>query len=98
MFNYPDAQLDAEENAGGEHPIWRRVYAMMRCDSSACHYRLHTQTLKKLVAYAKKGGVLESHKDIPDEIQEQLQYTWRSNRDWRKKSAKGVTAFSWFGI
>lgn len=86
MLDDRDAQLDAEENACGEHPIWRRVYAMMKCDSSACHlgpycwldpvgkkhYRLRTQTLRRLVTYAEKGGVLDSHKDVPDEIQEEL--------------------------
>jgi hypothetical protein len=59
---------------------------MMKCDSSACHlgpycwldpmgkkhYRLRTQTLRRLITYAEKGGVLESHDDVPDEIQEKL--------------------------
>jgi hypothetical protein len=36
------------------------------------HYRLRTQTLRRLVTYAEKGGVLESHKDVPDAIQEEL--------------------------
>ena len=86
MLDDRDAQLDTEENAYGEHPIWRRVYALMKCDSSVCHlgpycwldpvgkkhYRLRTQTLRRLVTYAEKGGVLESHKDVPDEIQEEL--------------------------
>jgi hypothetical protein len=36
------------------------------------HYRLRTQTLKRLVTYAEKGGILETHKDVPDEIREEL--------------------------
>jgi hypothetical protein len=86
MLNERDAQLDAEENACGQQAIWRRVYDLMKCDSAACHlgpycwldpmgkkhYRLRTQTLRRLVTYAEKGGVLETHKDLPDEIREEL--------------------------
>jgi hypothetical protein len=36
------------------------------------HYRLRTQTLRRLVTYAEKGGVLKAHKDVPGEIQEEL--------------------------
>ena len=53
----------------------------MKGDSAACHlgpycwldpvgkkhYRLRTQTLKRLVIYAEKGGVLETYKDDVDE-------------------------------
>lgn len=58
----------------------------MKCDSTACHlgpycwldpvgkkhYRLRTHTLRQLVTYAEKGGVLETHKDVPDEIREEI--------------------------
>lgn len=36
------------------------------------HYRLRTQTLRQLVTYAEKGGVLETHKDVPEEIREEI--------------------------
>ncbi|CAG8089937.1 unnamed protein product [Penicillium nalgiovense] len=86
MLGDRDAQLDAEENACGQQSIWRRVYDLMKCDSAACHlgpycwldpkgkkhYGLRTQTLRRLVTYAEKGGVLETHKDVPDEIREEL--------------------------
>lgn len=36
------------------------------------HYRLRTQTLKRLVTYAEKGGLLETHKDVPDAIRDEL--------------------------
>jgi hypothetical protein len=36
------------------------------------HYHLRTQTLRRLVTYAEKGGVLESHKDVPDEVRDEL--------------------------
>ncbi|KAJ6004704.1 hypothetical protein N7540_013073 [Penicillium herquei] len=86
MLNDRDAQLDAEEHACGQQAVWRHVYALMKCDSAACHlgpycwldpigkkhYRLRTQTLKRLVTYAEKGGVLDTHKDVPDEIRDEL--------------------------
>lgn len=107
MLDDRDAQLDAEENACGEHPIWRRVYALMKCDSSACHlgpycwldpvgkkhYRLRTQTLRRLVTYAEKGGVLEAHKDVPVEIQEEL-YMEEQQRLEKEKRKGGNIAGS----
>lgn len=86
MLQDRDAQLDAEENACGQQAIRRHVYDLMKCDSTACHlgpycwldlagkrhYRLRTQTLRRLVTYAEKGGILETHKDVPDEIREEL--------------------------
>lgn len=76
MLDNRDAQLDTEENACGQQAIWRHVYDLMKCDSPACHlgpycwldpvgkkhYRLRTQTLKRLVTYAEKGSVLEHTK------------------------------------
>jgi hypothetical protein len=90
----------AEENACGQQAIWRHVYDLMKCNSSACHlgpycwlvpvgkkhHRLRTQTLKRLVTYAKKGGVLETHKDVPDEIKDELymEEQQRQEKDKRK--------------
>ena len=76
---------------------------MIKCDLSACylgpycwldpvgkkHYRLHTQPLRRLVTYAEKGGVLDSHKDVPDEIQEEL-YMEEQQR-LEKEKRKGLT-------
>lgn len=100
MLGDRDAQLDAEENACGQQSIWRRVYDLMKCDSAACHlgpycwldpkgkkhYRLRTQTLRRLVTYAEKGGVLETHKDVPDEIRDELfmEDQQREEKDKRK--------------
>ncbi|CAG8198344.1 unnamed protein product [Penicillium salamii] len=100
MLNDRDAQLDAEEHACGQQAIWRHVYDLMKCDSAACHlgpycwldpvgkkhYRLRTQTLKRLVTYAEKGGVLNTHKDVPDEIRDELymEEQQRLEKDKRK--------------
>jgi hypothetical protein len=42
-----------------------------------------------LVTYAEKGGVLESHKDVPDEIQEELYL--EEQRRQEKDKRKGVS-------
>ncbi|KAJ5828207.1 uncharacterized protein N7525_006460 [Penicillium rubens] len=102
MLGDRDAQLDAEENACGQQSIWRRVYDLMKCDSAACHlgpycwldpkgkkhYRLRTQTLRRLVTYAEKGGILETHKDVPDEIQDEL-YMEDQQREEKNKRKGG---------
>ncbi|CAG8032789.1 unnamed protein product [Penicillium nalgiovense] len=77
MLGDRDAQLDAEENACGQQSIWRR---------GKKHYRLRTQTLRRLVTYAEKGGILETHKDVPDEIRDELfmEDQQREERDKRK--------------
>jgi len=102
MLDDRDAQLDAEENACGQQAIWRHDYDLMKCDSSACHlgpycgldpvgkkhYRLRTQTLKRLVTYTEKGGVLETHKDVPDEIRDEL-YMEEQQRQEKDKGKTG---------
>lgn len=106
MLDDRDAQLDAEENACGQQAVWRRVYDLMKCDSAACHlgpycwldprgkkhYRLRTQTLRRLVTYAEKGGVLETHKDVPDEIRDELYMEDQQKQE--KEKRKGCNVFS----
>jgi hypothetical protein len=100
MLDDRDAQLDAEEDACGQQAIRRHVYDLMKCDSVACHlgpycwldpvgkkhHRLRTQTLKRLVTYAEKGGALETYKDVPDEIRDELylEEQQRHEKDRRK--------------
>jgi hypothetical protein len=36
------------------------------------HYQLKTYYLKRLVTHVEKGGVLESHKDVPEGIRGDL--------------------------
>ncbi|CRL31538.1 unnamed protein product [Penicillium camemberti] len=102
MLGDRDAQLDAEESSCGQQSIWRHVYDLMKCDSAACHlgpycwldpkgkkhYRLRTQTLRRLVTYAEKGGILETHRDVPDEIRDELymEEQQREEKDKRKGS------------
>lgn len=86
MLDERDAHLHAEENACEGQAIWRRVYNLMKCSAPSCqlgpycwldpmgkkHYQLRTQHLRKLVTYAEKGGVLETHRDVPETIREDI--------------------------
>ncbi|KAJ5346176.1 hypothetical protein N7452_004180 [Penicillium brevicompactum] len=104
MLDDRDAQLDAEGNACGQQAIWRRVYDLMKCDSAACHlgpycwldprgkkhYRLRTQTLRRLVTYVEKGGVLETHKDVPDEIRDELYMEDQQKQEKEKRKGGNI--------
>lgn len=104
MLDDRDAQLDAEENACGQQAIWRHVYDLMKCDSAACHlgpycwldpvgkkhYQLRTQTLRRLVTYAEKGGILVTHKDVPDEIREELYMEEQQRLEKEKRKGGNV--------
>ncbi|CAG8096123.1 unnamed protein product [Penicillium olsonii] len=86
MLDERAAQIDAEQDASGERPIWRSVYNLMRCASSTCslgpycwvdpmgkkHYQLKTHHLKRLVTHVEKGGVLDGHRDVPETVCEEL--------------------------
>ncbi|KUM57422.1 hypothetical protein ACN42_g9767 [Penicillium freii] len=100
MLGERDAQLDAEESTSSGKPIWRSVYSLMRCDSSTCqhgphgwvdpmgkkHYPLKSHHIKRLISHVEKGGVLESHKDVPEAVRDELyrEEQDRLERDRRK--------------
>lgn len=99
MLTDRDAQLDAED-ASGQPSVWREVYQMMRCPGPPCrhegqycwkdpvgkrHYKLRTHQLRSLVRYVEKGGILETHDDIPDSLREQL-YAEDNERSTKHKS------------
>ncbi|KAJ5903873.1 hypothetical protein N7504_006256 [Penicillium tannophilum] len=97
MLSERDAQLDAEENASGEKPIWRSVYNLMRCDSSTCqhgphcwvdpmgkkHYPIRSHHIKRLITHVEKGGFLEGHTDVPEAVRDELY------REEQERLAKG---------
>jgi hypothetical protein len=86
MLSDRAAQLDAEEDGDGHPSIWREVYASMKCPGRPCnlgrhcwispvgkkHYRLRTHHLRVLIEFVKQGYPLQSHDDVPDNIQDQL--------------------------
>lgn len=76
----------------------------MKCDSAACHlspycwldttwkkhYGLRTQSLRRLVTYFEKGSVLETHKDVIDEIRDEL-YMEHQGRQEKERHKSGNT-------
>jgi hypothetical protein len=86
MLSDRAAQLDAEEDSDGHPSIWREVYALMKCPGPPCdlgphcwispigkrHYKLRTHHLRALINFVEQGNLLQSHDDVPDNIQEQL--------------------------
>lgn len=103
-----DAQIDAEQ-VFGQHSVWRDVYRVMRCPGPPCrhegqycwqdpegkrHHRLKTHHLKALVKYVEKGGVLETHDDVPDSVREQLYAEENQRLDKKKKAAENSTTGS----
>lgn len=53
------------------------------------HYRLRTQTLRRLVTYVEKAGTLETHKDVPDEVRDML-YMEEQQRQEKEKRKGGT--------
>lgn len=104
MLDERDAQLDTEENACGQQAVWRRVYNLMRCPAPLCHlgpycwldpmgkkhYQLRTQHLRHLVTYAEKGSVLETHKDVPDAVREELSMEEQQRVERQKRNRGNV--------
>jgi hypothetical protein len=110
MLNERDAQLDAEEHTTGQESVWRAVYNLMRCPSSSCHlsphcwqdphgkkhYALRSHHLKRLIAFVEKGGILESHGDVPDSFREEL-YLEERQRLESQQSKNKMGGSSWGG-
>lgn len=83
-----DRQIEGEQACNdGRPPAWQTVYKLMQCAGGPCHnknkwcwqdvkterhYVLKHHHLKSLTAYVEDGGVLASHEDVPEEMQEQL--------------------------
>lgn len=92
------AQLEAEKEATGRPAIWEDVYKKMRCPDRFCphrphcwqdggkHYKLDTRQLQSLVMHVQRGGVVDSHNDVPEEIRRQLYDLERQHLERRHKS------------
>jgi hypothetical protein len=80
-------RLDAEQAVLDRPAAWRHVYSLLRCPGAPCdrgphcwqdsadghkHYRLLTHHLRNLVKFVQRGGTLDSHDDIPQEIRTEL--------------------------
>ena len=105
MFDERDAQLDVEENAAGEEPIWRYVYNLTCCSFLLCylgrycwqdphgkkHYDLRTHHLKRLIAFIEKGGTMQCHEDVPDNIREDLYMEERHRLESQQSKNSKIT-------
>ncbi|CAG8010702.1 unnamed protein product [Penicillium nalgiovense] len=79
MLTDRDAQLDAED-ASRQPSVWRE-----KDPAGKRHYKLRTHQLRSLVRYVEKGGILETHNDIPDNLRKQL-YVEDNERSTKHKS------------
>ncbi|KAK2810293.1 hypothetical protein FQN50_003024 [Emmonsiellopsis sp. PD_5] len=100
MLAEQDAQADAEQTSG-QPSVWRDVYRIMRCPGPPCHhegqycwqdpvgkkhYRLKTYHMKSLVEYVERGGIIETHDDIPDAIRKEI---YDEEKQLLKRKQKG---------
>ena len=104
MLAERESQLDAEQQTSAQPSVWREVCSLMRCPGPPCnlgsycwidsegkrHYGLKTHHFRNFVRYVEKGGVLQTHDDVPDDVREQL-YAEEQQRHDRKS---GCTAMS----
>lgn len=82
MLTERDLLIDAER-ASGQPSVWRDAYRTMRCPGPPCqhegqycwqdpvekkHYKLRTHHLKSLVKFVERGGIIESHDDVPEDF------------------------------
>ena len=79
-------RLDAEQAVSGGPDAWRQVYNLLRCPGAPCdrgpycwqdpdmkkHYKLMGHHLRSLVKFVQRGGKLETHDDVPQDIRTQL--------------------------
>jgi hypothetical protein len=97
MLAERDRQLETEREVTGRQPIWKDVYAFMRCPKTSCdsaphcwidsdgkHYRMNAKHLQTLVEHVAQHRMLETHNDVPRDLQEKL---ITEDRDRRTKQA-----------
>jgi len=84
MLTERATQLDVEEGISGESSIWRDTYNLIRCPGPPCHlgphrwrdpvgkkhYKLKTYQLKGLIRHIERGGQLQSHDDVSEDIRQ----------------------------
>lgn len=86
MLTELNTQLNIDKELTGQPAIWRDVYYTMRCSGPPydkgphCwydpvgkkHYPLRPRHFKSLIRFVEQGGILETHRDVPEEIRQQL--------------------------
>lgn len=100
MLAQRDQQLNAEEGVSGQPAIWQKVYTLMRCPGPCdrgphCwvdpdgkkHHRLRAQHFRSLIEYVAKGGILETHDDVPLDVRQQLYVEDQQRQDRKAKES-----------
>jgi hypothetical protein len=99
MLEQLDEEVDAEEDSLGYPSIWRDVYNLMRCPGPPCpsethcwqdtvgkkHYPLMNHHIESLVKRVRKGLVLQTHNDVPEDIRQQLYAEEQQRLDRKRK-------------
>lgn len=94
-------QLGGEQESSGHPSVWRDVYSLMRCPRPLCHlgpycwrnpigkkhYKLKTHHLKSLIRYVEQGYKLQTYKDVPKGIREQLYTEEQQSLERRQKAS-----------
>ncbi|KAJ5608658.1 hypothetical protein N7528_009225 [Penicillium herquei] len=91
--------IDAEEDMTERPATWDHVYKLMRCDVRSCplksdwcwedprdqkHYKLRAPHLERLIDFVDGGGCLDTHGDVPNNIQRDLILESQTGRKSRK--------------
>ncbi|KAL3470097.1 hypothetical protein BJX99DRAFT_251466 [Aspergillus californicus] len=100
MLQELDQEVNSKKELTREPAAWRHVYAIMHCPGSCglgphCwqdpygkkHYKLYRDEILSLVSYVKSGKRLESHKDVPGMIREQIYRAERRRLEGQKANA-----------
>jgi len=99
-------QLDIGGELTGRPAIWKEVYEVMRCPGPPCdkgphcwcdplgkkHYPLRPRHLKSLIRFVEQGGILETHRDVPEEIRQQLYAEEQHSLETKRQKASTSTA------
>ncbi|KAL3456945.1 hypothetical protein BJX64DRAFT_269775 [Aspergillus heterothallicus] len=102
MLAERDAYIAEEEERTGRLSAWNSVYELMQCNFWLCqlnsdwcwedlkgskHYKLREPHIDRLVDYVEKGGKLESHGDVPQDIRRDLILESQTGRKSKKDNA-----------
>ena len=99
-----NTRLAAEQAVSGRPDVWRDVFRIFRCEGQLCdgeycwqdstagnkHYKFLHHQLRDLVRLKQRGGKLDSHDDVPEEIRKQLRAVEHGRPARRKKNDAGA--------
>lgn len=94
-----NTRVDAEEVTSGRPDAWRQVYQLLRCPGAPCdrgpycwqdsdgkkHYKLMGHHLRSLVKFVQRGGKLDTHDDVPQDVRTTLYAEEQQHSDRKRK-------------